>query len=865
MSGRFRELRFFGEWRPYQRAALAAFEKARHHGQPSMHLVAPPGSGNTLLGVEMIRRVGRRTLVLAPNEATQRQWPRAVGDFTPRPQDIAGAEVHKTIACLSYQQLCELEDPELVLARLAHARWADEHAAETGMTPEEARREGEAFEGADADQHAREVATILATLKREVARGEAHVELRDMLSASARERVQQLAGLKVGVVLLDECHHLASIWGYVIRAVLGALGPDVLVIGLTATPPVGLPDAEAELYEALLGPVDFTVPTPAVVRDGHLAPYQELVWLTEPRNGERDWLAEHDTRFRELTASLREDRAFADWVRDAVRKRPKLTRAALRYLRWSGRPLPPGAPRGESYRQPPVLEDWLALVEDYAVRCLAGADSPEAGDRYDELAGALRELGFPLTAKGIPPRRSDADRLLTGSRAKADAVVDVLAGEAASRGDAQRALVLCDTELSVPRPDDALTGVIDPAAITARNVLQTLAADDRTAAMRPLLVSERGLRCMPADADVLLEALQAAAEDRFALPEWEAQVDGLLVSLSSSGAEWMPRAWVELATTLLTEGTTTVLVGTRELLGEGWVCAALNVLVDLTVTPGGVPVQQIRGRTLRLGRDDPGKLASNWEIVCVSPGLLRGRIDYDRFVAKHLQLFAPTEDGSMETGPEHAHLELDRYEPPRPERFAALNAAQLARAADRAMARERWRLGTAYRGVELPTLLVRPTGTSDEPPLKPEAAARAVAEALRELGDLAPDAAGSLKLTPHGDGFVRCALTAASQAEGRRFVAALDELCGEAPDAPALLITRPLGAAKLIGRLLRRPAAPGAERLHPVPAEFAAEPPRTEAFARAWAKHVGPGRLIEDAGEQPAGGGYETRVRAVWV
>ena len=72
------------------------------------------------------------------------------------------------------------------------------------------------------------------------------------------------------------------------------------VIGLTATPPVGLPEAEAELYDALLGPVDFTVPTPAVVRDGHLAPYQELAWLTEPLTAERDWLAEHDTRFREL-------------------------------------------------------------------------------------------------------------------------------------------------------------------------------------------------------------------------------------------------------------------------------------------------------------------------------------------------------------------------------------------------------------------------------------------------------------------------------------------------------------------------------------------------------------------------------------
>ena len=84
-------------------------------------------------------------------------------------------------------------------------------------------------------------------------------------------------------MVLDECHHLASMWGYVVRAVLDALGgEDVHVIGLTATPPSDLSGEETELYAELLGPVDFTVPTPAVVRDGHLAPYQELAWLTEP-------------------------------------------------------------------------------------------------------------------------------------------------------------------------------------------------------------------------------------------------------------------------------------------------------------------------------------------------------------------------------------------------------------------------------------------------------------------------------------------------------------------------------------------------------------------------------------------------------
>ena len=144
------------------------------------------------------------------------------------------------------------------------------------------------------------------------------------------------------------------------------------MIGLTATPPVSLPEAEAELYDALLGPVDFTVPTPAVVRDGHLAPYQELALLTEPLAVERDWLAEHDTRFRELVTNLH-DGDFPEWVIGRLHERrrsaddetelswpefqkrsPKLARAGIRFLLSADLRIPPGAPRGEQYRRRPT-------------------------------------------------------------------------------------------------------------------------------------------------------------------------------------------------------------------------------------------------------------------------------------------------------------------------------------------------------------------------------------------------------------------------------------------------------------------------------------------------------------------------------
>ena len=173
--------------------------------------------------------------------------------------------------------------------------------------------------------------------------------------------------------------------------------------------------------------------------------------------------------------------------------------------------------------------------------------------------------------------------------------------------------------------------------------------------------------------------------------------------------------------------------------------------------------------------------------------------------------------GTVESGPAHVHPELGPFAPPPAARFGAIDADQLARAADRATARERWQVGTPYRGVELPTLLVRALEAPGAPPLGLQDAGRVIAEAYRELGELSAEAAGSLRVRPAG-AFRRCELTAATAAEGARFVAALDELCGPAPDAPD---AADLAAARApsCGRVLRRRR--GRRAAARVPADFA--------------------------------------------
>ena len=115
-----------------------------------------------------------------------------------------------------------------------------------------------------------------------------------------------------------------------------------------------------------------------------------------------------------------------------------------------------GAPRGEGYREAPSLDDWLVILEDYALKRLSPDPSPEAAATYEAVAAALRDLGFNLTRQGIRRGASDVDRLLTMSAAKSIALVEVVDCEYVARGEALRALVLTDSEQAAATADEVL-------------------------------------------------------------------------------------------------------------------------------------------------------------------------------------------------------------------------------------------------------------------------------------------------------------------------------------------------------------------------------------------------------------------------
>ena len=64
-------LKFKGSWRDYQKRILDNL--SFHLRDEKLHVVAAPGAGKTTLGIEVISRINRPTLILAPTNTIKNQ------------------------------------------------------------------------------------------------------------------------------------------------------------------------------------------------------------------------------------------------------------------------------------------------------------------------------------------------------------------------------------------------------------------------------------------------------------------------------------------------------------------------------------------------------------------------------------------------------------------------------------------------------------------------------------------------------------------------------------------------------------------------------------------------------------------------
>ena len=842
----------------------------------------------------------RPAVVLSPNSAIQAQWAARIDLF----QDRSGTPLSDLVstdparpACLTsltYQALTLPDRHPTELDTLAHDLWMERlvDQGEVG-SPEEAEVWIRDLSAHNPTYYQQRVA---------VYRREARAALTqqgrawDTLHRASRDTLMRLRAAGIGLVILDECHHLLGHWGRVLHDAVDLFdGP--IILGLTATPPDldDKPAEDVERYQRLLGDLDYEVPVPAVVKDGFIAPYQDLAYFVRPTEAELAYVAKADADLHALVEDLcevgspeaseppaRQD--LVDWVGTVLHQRQlpasrakdwrtfeqrdrTFAHAARRFLMDRDIPLPKGVPPLHDIDwlgDVPPLTVLIPVLDRYIRHYLRRSPDAALQDLAQRATTRLRRLGVQMTETGTRACASPVGRVLAYSQSKMNALAPILRREHACLGDRLRAVVVTDYEHS------SATGNLEGHPLSeeaggAIAAFRTLLQTPGTKALNPTLVT--GATVLVAN-DLIERFRQAARlwlESRGSLVEWTAEPHDGFHRLLGSGRDWSPRLYVSLITDLFQDGVTRCLVGTRGLLGEGWDATKLNVLIDLTAVTTSMSVNQLRGRSLRLDADDPAKLANNWDVVCIAPEFTKGLDDYQRFRAKHQHLFGVTDDGAIEKGVGHVHAAFTTLKPEGVEdSVSMLNAEMLDRVPHRAAYRALWRIGEPYHPEPVHALEMGQSGGGGGGGFPPFAASRdpwthhslslaighAVLEALRDAGFLQPEL--RIHAGERAGGYVRLFLEQASAADSALFTQSLAEALGPL-QRPRYVIPRVADVEQptFLSRWL--PGALGryfARRIrqvvmvHAVPAALSRSKVEATLFEQRWNQYVSPGQAV---------------------
>ena len=537
----FGNIRFSGTFRDYQARVLQ--NANRHLADRRIHIVAAPGSGKTILGLELIRGLGKPAVVLSPSVIIRQQWgERFEGSFLPEGENADGyvsfdLKTPALITSVTYQAL------HAAMNRLQ----LDDRDEETG--------ESENFTGFD----------LIKTMKE--------------------------AGVKT--VCLDEAHHLRSEWQKALESFLKKLGSDITLIALTATPPYDSKANEWKRYHDLCGDIDEEIFVPDLVAQKTLCPHQDYVIFNYPTQEELQMINERRAKAVAQAQAELKSGIFAQAVQESgilfkwanfeeeIYARPEEFASLLMAAAVSGVKLSARAQR---------------LVADYSDRKLSSDDLERAmqliidrpdlfgRERAEELRGRLESRMMLDRGRVCIENNAAVEKAFISSVGKLDSIAQIARSEMNNLGKNLRMLILTD--------------------FIKKDLVSLIGSTEKLTTMGTVPIFEQVRRSCSADI-ALLSGTLVILPDKI-LPRIKEMAKSADVGFSSAPIEGVGysrvnfqgsnKNKVSLITEAFNKGLFQILVGTKALLGEGWDSPCINSLI-LALEPDarqGYPHRQER-------------------------------------------------------------------------------------------------------------------------------------------------------------------------------------------------------------------------------------------------------------------------------
>ena len=633
----FKNITFKGKFRDYQQRVIDNFDK--HIKDGKINIVAAPGSGKTVLGLELIRRLNSPCIVLSPTTAIRQQWgERFKGMFLSDENDFLkyfSNDLHdiKLLNSITYQAL------------------------------------------------------YTAVMKISES-SEDEVDCSDINVLSEMKKY----GIKT--VCLDEAHHLKNEWQKSLEMFISQLDKDVKVIALTATPPYDSEGNEWERYYKICGEIDEEIFVPELVGQNTLCPHQDYVYFNFPTKAELEFIESYklsaektisDVKALPFTAKLCEKvNNTTDYsvlfsnVREYV--------ALLVLFSYYGFEV-----KKKLIRQLTVKKSLPKFSYEYAEIAIqfmidGGLISEE---EKEQLVDVVKENGVYLKKKGSLFMNEKLRRQLISSVGKLESIKAISKSEVKALGEDLRMLVLCDYIKK-----ESLAKISSNEEFSSVNIVSIFETLRRENPDVKIGVLSGNLVILPESVDLsdIKHKKQKIEGTGYCVVD--------IIGANHKAVDYVGK--------LFEKGEIKILVGTKSLLGEGWDSPCINSLILASFVGSFVLSNQMRGRAIRIDKNNPDKAAAIWHLVTVEPEYIfkdkkleqiAERIKYDekQLVSCDYEILKRRFDAFMgphyETGVIESGIErITAIKPPFDKKgIENINAQMLSFASDRGSISDKWK------------------------------------------------------------------------------------------------------------------------------------------------------------------------------
>lgn len=547
----FAKVHFMGKFRDYQKRVLDNADKYLKDGK--INIVAAPGSGKTVLGLELICRLGSPCIVLSPTTAIRQQWGERFKELFLEDKDdftvLFSNDLHnvKLLNSVTYQALYT--------------------AIERISTDDD-----EDIDCSDID--------LFGTMKE--------------------------FGIKT--ICLDEAHHLKNEWQKALEKFVSALDKDVKIISLTATPPYDSEGSEWSRYMNVCGEIDEEIFVPELVRQNTLCPHQDYVYFNYPTEAEIANFNEHKERAANAVEELGKLELFGlvCQILNGEKDYEKLFSSARQYvalvtlLRYYNFEIDKKLIRELTAKR--GLPFFKMLYAETAIQFLLDGDMITE-EQKAEIVAVLKKNSLYEKRKVTLELNEKLKRVLISSVGKLDSIKKIAKSEIDAMGNRLRMLVLTDYIKKESLAKIATAENFN--SVNLVSIFETLRRDNPNVNIGVLSGT---LVILPKAID--LSAVKHKKED---IPN----IEYCTVEFSGS-----THRSVDYVGKLFETGKLQILVGTKSLLGEGWDSPCINSLILASFVGSFVLSNQMRGRAIRIDRNDPEKSANIWHLVTVEPEYL---------------------------------------------------------------------------------------------------------------------------------------------------------------------------------------------------------------------------------------------------